>query len=703
MPNTKELRSIRANPDKVETLVRREIECTLDSTQTDVLDAVPTSEWVQRLVESMNRLSSVQQRLEVLLHTALTAVPQAQQGILYLRTADSRVFMISAAYPNEPDLVGSKVEAQGGYVGAVAQVQYPVLIADAREEGLVAYRTSTPTPRAARSALVAPFVVGGRTIGVLALENHERPAAFVQQDLDFVSHLAQQTALAVDHCRLVSAIALRLPGCHPELAVWREMADRIPTGLVVIAPHRRNVWANAAFFRMAGFPADEIQGNWARFSDIFGQDLSALCPRSDHEPISMSLVGRDGTRFPVRATFDRLNERGIHGPESYLGIIEDLSNQEEMERKLFHMQRLSNVGALLSAISHELNNPLTAVVGFSELILSREDIPPEVREDLATIVRQAERSVRVARDLLDYVRLKNDGPTQFDINHIIRQLVRFRMRALRHDDVEIVLSLADHIPTLVGEARQLQQVLLNLIDNAEQATKITNRPGKLWIRTRFIEQEGYVRISVRDNGPGIPPEIKSRIFEPFFTTKPSGQGTGLGLSISKQIVERHKGRIWAESKPGRGATFYVDLPASTRPSHKPADRDTLCAKPASKPARILVVDDEKSIRDLLARILTRDGHRVEVAWSGSQAIHKLEETAYDIVFLDLKIPGLSGQAVYAWIKHDRPELARQTVILTGDTLGNETLSFLREERVRHLLKPFQVADLRNALREVWPG
>lgn len=212
-----------------------------------------------------------------------------------------------------------------------------------------------------------------------------------------------------------------------------------------------------------------------------------------------------------------------------------------------------------------------------------------------------------------------------------------------------------------------------------------------------------VRLSIRDEGPGIPPEIQSRVFEPFFTTRPAGEGVGLGLPICEQIVKHHQGHIWFESDSERGTTFYVDLPAAhmSAVEHRGHGAAPVQEK-RPPPARILVVDDEKSITNLLAKVLTRTGHHVDTALDGLEALDKLQQNVYDIAFLDLKIPALSGKAVYIWIKQNQPRLAERTVILTGDTLSSDTLDFLEHETAAHLLKPFQLVQLRNVLGRIWP-
>jgi len=551
---------------------------------------------------------------------------------------------------------------------------------------------------------VVPFVVGGRTVGVLSLENCNQAQAFSKDDLSFALLLAKYTALAVDNARLSRATSAG-PGLrHDELDIWRDLCERLPVGVLFVSPQRRYVWANSTFCRMTGFRQEELEGDWGKTSSLFPQDLGSLCLESTGTPQELSLVHQDSSQCPVMAAFWDMKTTGTPHWEGHLGILVDQTERVDLEQKLLHMQRLSDLGALLSTVSHELNNPLTAVIGFAELMLAREDIPLESREDLTTIVIQAERSVSVVRDLLDYAHFQDEGPTQIDINHVIRQLVRFRTRSLKEDALEIILELADGLPPLLGHARQLQQVMLNLTNNAEQAIACLDEGGKLWIRTSLVDGNTRVRISVRDDGPGIPVEIESRIFEPFFTTKRSGQGTGLGLSISKQIVERHEGCISLENEPGKGATFLIDLPVpSTCEPNRDDDPAAFAQQADVPPARILVIDDEETIGCLLVKILSKQGHLVDVAYSGSKAIRRLRETPYDIVFLDIKIPSLSGQAVYTWIKKDRAELARRTVILTGDTFNSETIAFLNKEHVPLLPKPFQLADLQRVMTEIWPN
>jgi len=701
MPDTQQVVSTGTASEQLDLLLRRILESTADQALHRIAGAPPgTVERLRMALESINHVPSGQQQLDVLLHAAMNIAPAAQRGTIYLATSESHAYLVGAAFPDQPGMVGSEIDGQGGYIDAVAYLQCPVVIADTQKENLIAYPSRPLRHPPVRSALVVPVVVGGQVVGVLSVENCERPQAFSTVDLDSVSLLATCAALAVDRAHLSASAPMVAQ--RSELSAWRALAQFLPLGILLVSPHQHDLWANDAFRTMARLSAEE-PGDWARLSSVFGQDIGDLCLKGTTEPQEMSLVCGDGARFPVTVAFSPLVASRLPGVDGYIGIVESQREKMDLEQKLFHMQRLSDVGALLSAISHELNNPLTAVIGFSELVLAREGVPDESREDLGTVVRQAERSVRIVRDLLDYVRLQSEGAAHIDINEVIRQVVRFRARTLRRDGLEVATNLAEELPPVVGNARQIQQVLLNLVNNAEQACTAINREGKLWIETRLADNKGFVWISVRDNGPGVPPDIQSRIFEPFFTTKTTGEGTGLGLSICRQIVERHKGSMWLENEPGKGATFCIELPASACPPVTTTSGEQVPHPQTNTlSARILVVDDEKSIGQLLLKLLSRLGHKVDIALNGSHAIHKLEETAYDIVLLDLKIPGISGQAVYTWIKRDRPQLARRTVILTGDTLNSETMTFLNQESVLRLLKPFQLAEVRALMHQIWP-
>ncbi len=657
---------------------------------------------LQRIVDNVNRYRSAEQRLSVLLRAFAQHIPAAQQGAIYLSTIADHTFIIGATCPGRSSTVGTEIDAQDGYIDAVAHVKCPVLLPDIQTEFFSEHQQVAGAASVVQSALVIPFIIGGKTVGVLSLENCEQASAFTEDDLNFSLRLSNYTAAIVDNARLLFAQPRSSCWESVELDTVQRLAKTMPTGILVVDQSRGRIWGNDAFCSATGFTQEELKNSLHKIHSELTQDVGILLSVDNPLRRDLTLTRRDRSSWPVKAVLLRFDSLGVRHAQGYVGIFEDLSEKSSLERRLFHMQRLSNVGTLMSGVAHELNNPLTAVVGFAELLLAREDMPSGSRKDLETIVRQSERSMSVVRELLDYVQLEPKEPTQIDVNDMIRQLVRFRMYALEGDDLAMTLDMQEPPPQVFGDIRQLQQVLLNLINNAQQACTLVGTSCKLRIGTEMTQEGKLVRIWIRDNGPGIPHEIQARVFEPFFTTKHTDEGAGLGLTICQQIITRHKGNIWFESEPDKGTTFFVELATVRGTPSRPKTNSSARPHTSEPPARILVVDDEKSISNLMAKVLTRAGHKVEIALDGRQALDKLQNHVYDIVFLDLKIPSLSGQAVYRWIKKNQAELLQRTVILTGDTLNTDTISFLEQEHVVHLLKPFQLVDLRNVLYQIWP-
>ncbi|MGE3292737.1 MAG: ATP-binding protein, partial [Geminicoccaceae bacterium] len=268
---------------------------------------------------------------------------------------------------------------------------------------------------------------------------------------------------------------------------------------------------------------------------------------------------------------------------------------------------------------------------------------------------------------------------------------------LRTADVEIVREFAPNLPAIWGDSDQLHQVLTNLIVNAQQTLLQSAPPRRLWLRLKAEDPE--VVIEVADNGPGMAEEVRKRIFEPFFTTKPQGVGTGVGLSVSLGIVTSHGGRISVRREPGAGTCFSVVLPL---PAGMPAAGEVEGA-PRAVPAlrgRVLVVDDEAEIAELVAEHLRRDGLTVEVVASGRKALLRLQDEAFDVVVSDLRMPDLDGPSLVAELRRRHPELARRVVLITGDALGAELNEALRDADLPVLEKPLDIAALRGEVRRM---
>ncbi|HXI03706.1 MAG TPA: ATP-binding protein, partial [Candidatus Saccharimonadales bacterium] len=373
---------------------------------------------------------------------------------------------------------------------------------------------------------------------------------------------------------------------------------------------------------------------------------------------------------------------------------------EEAQSQLVQAEKMSAVGLLVSGVAHELNNPLAGVVGFSQLLL-KEDVAERVRRGLERINKEAERCKKIVQNLQTFARKHKPEKDYIGINGILESCIDLRAYQLRVDNIKVVADLDPALPKTMADFHQLQQVFINIMVNAQQAMVAQSSGGTLTLRTRT--DGGQIRVEMRDSGPGIPEEILPRLFDPFFTTKEVGQGTGLGLSICYGIIEEHRGRIYARNAPDGGAIFVVEIPviaAEEKARPQAPELDASGAEEPLRPANILVVDDELTIIDILFQVLKADGHRVDTALSGTAALRKIERERYDVIISDLKMPGMSGQQLYEQVRRRDEALARRIVFSTGDTVSDDTRSFLESSGNRYLQKPFELDTIRRIVLDV---
>jgi two-component system NtrC family sensor kinase len=353
---------------------------------------------------------------------------------------------------------------------------------------------------------------------------------------------------------------------------------------------------------------------------------------------------------------------------------------------------------LLAGVAHELNNPLAIVSGHAALLRQTAGNQTVVAR-AEKIAQAAERCARLMRNFLSLARHYPSERGEVDVNRMITHVHELLGYQLRVDNVEIVFDLAEDLPIIWADPHQLDQVMVNLIGNAHHAMRLRTGPRRLTLATKFERQEHQVRLQVADTGPGIPSEIQGRIFEPFFTTKPPGEGTGLGLSLCRSILEEHGGAIRVESSPGGGAKFIVTLPIGEPREVAP---QAALAEPLAQITGkvVLVVDDEPEMANLLAEMLTSDGHQVEIAANGNEALAKSRQRAYDLIFSDIRMPELDGPGFYQQLTQQHPELRGRFVFVTGDTLGHETRAFLERVGAPGLHKPFTPEEVRQVAQRL---
>jgi PAS domain S-box-containing protein len=479
----------------------------------------------------------------------------------------------------------------------------------------------------------------------------------------------------------------------------RSLFDRVPLGLFRSTPAGRLVDANPALVSMLGYASREA---------LFAVHVADLYADPDDRERWRATIEREGTVRNYEVRLKRAdgtliwvleNAHAARDPDGRLvyfeGALEDITDRRRAEETLRQSEKLAAMGQLLAGVAHELNNPLSVVLGQTAL-LHRTAASGSVLARAEKIALAAERCARIVKNFLALARQRPPERSRVQLNAVVNEAVELLAYVLRVDGVETRLELAEDLPELWADPHQLHQVVLNLISNAQQALHASPPPRRITLATRFDAAPARVVLVVADTGPGIPPAIRSRIFEPFFTTKPPGQGTGLGLSLCRGIVESHGGTLELDSRPGPGAVFRIGLPVVEPPTEP--ERTAVEIPTPVRSHAILVVDDETEVAQVLADILAADGHEVDTAPDGAAALEKLGRRPYDLVLSDLRMPGLGGPDFHREAERRHPGIGQRFIFLTGDTLSPDAAQFIERVRAPSVSKPFEIAEVRRAVQ-----
>jgi PAS domain S-box-containing protein len=374
--------------------------------------------------------------------------------------------------------------------------------------------------------------------------------------------------------------------------------------------------------------------------------------------------------------------------------------KQQLEEKAQINSRLTAVGEMAAGIAHEINNPLTGVIGFSQLLLEKQNVPDDIKDEVRIIADGSKRVADIVKRLLTFARQTKPIRTLTNLNELIDNTLKLREYVLKTANITVVTRFDPELPWSVIDPGQVQQVFLNLIVNAEQEMKKAHGKGTLTITTE--KNENNIRISFQDDGPGITKENMGHLFEPFFTTKDVGEGTGLGLSLSRSIVLEHGGIMSVKSEFGQGATFIIELPIVESPPAEITTSNQIKAQPLlEKSGRILVVDDEPGVRALLEKVLILIGYKVDTITDAKIAMDKLDAGAkYDAILLDIRMPGMNGIELYAHILEKIPELKSKIIIVTGDVMGADIKDFLAKNNLPSLAKPFDIKLLKETINKI---
>jgi PAS domain S-box-containing protein len=432
-----------------------------------------------------------------------------------------------------------------------------------------------------------------------------------------------------------------------------------------------------------------------------GRYLTRLRERGALDGFEVKLKKTDGTWF-WGAVSARLVD--YQGEEVIVASILDLTERREVEaemarqREALHQsEKLSALGELLAGVAHELNNPLSVVVG-QALLLKETATDKRIADRAIKIGNAADRCARIVKTFLAMARRKPSESRAVNLNEVVEAALEVTGYSLSASDIDVSLRLARDLPPIWADSDQLNQVLTNLIVNAQHALQEVHGPRKLRISSSFRKQKGEVVVKIKDSGRGIPEEILARIFEPFFTTKEVGTGTGIGLAVCHRIVEAHGGKIRVDGTPGEGASFVIRLPVTGPCGLDAAGEGGRVA--AAQALSALVIDDEADVAEILADILRSDGHSVDVARSGEAALSRLNARDFDLILSDLRMPGLDGPSLYRIIEKRKPALLSRLAFVTGDTLSPKIKRFLRGAGRPYIEKPITPREVRELIRRV---
>ncbi|TPN49390.1 PAS domain S-box protein [Mesorhizobium sp. B1-1-7] len=665
-----------------------------------------------RVVRRLREAGDWQREMDGILETLCRAI-ECQRGILFrLRELPGQGFAQSvAAYWIDPDFGGElasptvimqSIVNSDPLLERVAEDERQGKIFAGHTRDLEGFLRTDFEKQNIKSFLSVSVFAHGHLWGTLAVNDCADEREWTDEEEATLHIIALAIGDAIEHS---------LSDAHASEVIRRTMLQASLDAIIVIDEAGSIIEFNPAAEKMFGFQRSDILGKdlldtvvpeYYRKGYTSGADyMSGRGAPMVGQRLETVTQNAAGEVFPIEltATEMRVGDRRL-----IFGSIRDLRDrlraEEEINRqreKLHQNEKMAAMGSLLAGVSHELNNPLAVVVAQSTL-LHEFASDPQTKVRAEKVRAAAERCGRIVKSFLSMVRLHPAAQAETDLNQVIRAALEVTAYGARSSGIIIDTDFAAGPLLAMADADHVTQVAANFLINSQHA--LAGVAGDRLIKVRTFRGDlGKPGFSVEDNGPGVPEAIRSRIFESYFTTKPVGVGTGIGLSISKSIIERHNGSVWFEEVLPRGARFVVQLPAIEAGIAAAGEN-----QPRSSGLRhALIIDDEPDVAGSLSDILELMGikSRVALVWeSGAATLSGYMPP--DIVFSDLRMPGISGIAIYRELLAERPDLARRFVLVTGDLIGAkaEIEALPAQQRPQILEKPFSTLDVRSVLSAI---
>ena len=594
-----------------------------------------------------------------------------------------------------PDARQTSIGLGEGIIGRVCRTGRTETVEDVtRDKDFVDWFADT------KSEIAVPIQIGGVVEGVLNVES-DRRGAFGASERLVLETVANQMAIALENARLFGMVKEREDR-------YRTLVESSPAAVLHLDAEGRIIYANPAVTDLTGHEKAHVLSRVG--------SLAELAADTDREKVEEAVAGalrgvpcRDlefqvahaggGARW-ASASFQPLV--GDHGDaQGAVVLARDRTREKELQEKLMQSEKLSAIGSLVSGVAHELNNPLAGILGYAQLLLGR---PTEQwsRGDIEKVERNARRCQRIVENLLTFARQSRMTKRRANLNEVVESVIALNEYQFQMDNVRVERDFDPRVPAFPVDVNRWQQVFVNLASNAHQA--LVNAKSKervIRFQTRLKGRDLVIRVS--DSGPGIPEHLRSRVFEPFFTTKE--KGTGLGLGICFGIVRDHGGVIELETGHDVGAHFRIVIPVVDGDGAEPeTPRHVGREGEEGEGRRVLVVDDDPYVCDVVVRALQNHHYGVTVARDGMEALREARRGGFDVVLTDVRMPGeLDGIGLYDTLRTERPDVAARMVFMTGNLLDGRTMDRLERMKVRCVEKPFDIHHLAAVVNEVAAG
>ncbi len=485
---------------------------------------------------------------------------------------------------------------------------------------------------------------------------------------------------------------------------WRNSFNSLQEIMMIIDDDCRIENINISGLVLLDKQKDEVVGK--KISEVFPEVTKEVCPvirsrqsgKAEHlEYYSTALQKHFSAKSSPIYDEDSNVSKYVYLMEDITDRVGAKAKEKLLQKELNLTSRLASIGEVAAGITHEINNPLTSVMAFAQ-ILSVKKLPEDIKEAVEVINDGASRIANIVEKLLTFARRHKPEKEYVSINSVISNIIGMRSYEMKNNNIELITNLSSSLPETMANIGEMQQVLMNIIINAEQAIKGAEiRAGKIYIQSAL--ERDMIVIVISDNGPGISEEAADKLFNPFFTTKEKSGGTGLGLSISYGIIKEHGGNIYTKDQ-GEGATFVIELPViADETKSQPSVQET--KKKIKVPhLKILVVDDEMYICRALDTLLTQEGHEVVTIRVSEQALEKVKNSEFDLVLFDIKMPGIDGIEFYRKMKRINPALGRKAICITGDIISPRNKEFIEKTGIPFIPKPFGTDELIQTINEV---